>query len=125
MLSLSKSIEQNLITVLERAFPQEAEEVKSLGKYLDPQLTPASKPEFGDFQINGALALAKKIKKQPREIGEIIIKHLEQDSFFLDLCDQPKLAGPGFINLTIKKKFLIQEIILRLSDFLFKKSFYV
>jgi len=42
---------------VERAFPEAAAAAGEAGAPLDPQLGPASKPEFGDFQANGALAL--------------------------------------------------------------------
>ena len=42
---------------------------------------PASKPEFGDFQINCALALAKEIK-QPRNIAQQIANQLQKDNDF-------------------------------------------
>ena len=52
MLSLSHILESQLRAAMQRAFP-------AVEAVLDPQLVPASKPEFGDFQANGALPLAK------------------------------------------------------------------
>jgi len=46
-----------LLGAVERAFPEAAAAAGEAGAPLDPQLGPASKPEFGDFQANGALAL--------------------------------------------------------------------
>ena len=51
MLSLSQSLDAQLRAAMQRAFPE-------ADAGLDPQLAPASKPEFGDFQANGALPLA-------------------------------------------------------------------
>ena len=48
MLSLSHTLEAQLRAAMQRAFPE-------ADAGLDPQLAPASKPEFGDFQANGAL----------------------------------------------------------------------
>ena len=55
MLSLSQSLDAQLRAAMQRAFPE-------ADAGLDPQLAPASKPEFGDFQANGALPLAKPLK---------------------------------------------------------------
>lgn len=51
---------------LERAFPEAAAAAAGAGYPLDPQLAPASKPEFGDFQANGALALARPLRQASR-----------------------------------------------------------
>ena len=62
MLSLSQSLDAQLRAAMQRAFPE-------ADAGLDPQLAPASKPEFGDFQANGALPLAKPLKQAPRQIA--------------------------------------------------------
>ncbi len=80
------------------------------------QLVPATKPEFGDFQINSALALAKKAQKSPRQIAESIVKALQEQNGFNDICLPPEIAGPGFINLTIQEKCLTNEITCLIQD---------
>jgi arginyl-tRNA synthetase len=72
----------------------------------DPVLVPASKPEFGDYQANGAMALAKRLKTKPRAIAEQIVHHLEVS----DLCEPPEIAGPGFINLRLKPTYLEAQL---------------
>ena len=109
MLSLSQSLDAQLRAAMQRAFP-EADAV------LDPQLAPASKPEFGDFQANGALPLAKPLKQAPRQIATAIVEQLQADSAFTDLCLEPQIAGPGFINLTILPERLAAEVSSRLGD---------
>ncbi len=83
---------------------------------LDPQLVPATKPEFGDFQVNCALTLAKPLRKPPREIALAIVEKIKHDEQFLELCEVPLIAGPGFINITVKPKCLISELEHRLRD---------
>lgn len=73
---------------------------------VDPMLVPASNPKFGDYQFNAALGLSKKLKQSPRAIAETIIQHLEIG----DICLNPEIAGPGFINLTIKPEYLEAQI---------------
>lgn len=47
---------------LGRAFGAEAEGA-------DPMVTPATRPDFGDYQCNAALALAKRLKAKPRDVA--------------------------------------------------------
>ena len=109
MLCIANALEAQLREAMQRAFP----EVDAL---LDPQLAPASKPEFGDFQANGALPLAKPLKQAPRQIAGAIVEALQADPAFTDLCLAPQIAGPGFINLTIRPERLAAEVSARLGD---------
>ena len=109
MLSLSQSLDAQLRAAMQRAFPE-------ADAGLDPQLAPASKPEFGDFQANGALPLAKPLKQAPRQIATAIVEQLQADPAFTDLCLEPQIAGPGFINLTIRPERLAAEVSARLGD---------
>lgn len=72
----------------------------------DPMLTPATNPKFGDFQCNLAMGLAKKLGKQPRAIASQLLEHLE----IADFCEPPEIAGPGFINLTVKSAYLETQL---------------
>tara|TARA_Y100001968_G_scaffold297456_1_gene306460 strand:- start:52846 stop:54654 length:1809 start_codon:yes stop_codon:yes gene_type:complete len=112
LVALTEQVEN----ALEKAFPNESCIAKEAGKKLEPQIVPASKPEFGDFQINGALGLAKKIKQPPRQIAQAIVQQLRKNKKFEELCELPEIAGPGFINITIKADCLIAEIQKRLND---------
>ncbi|MBJ7493326.1 MAG: arginine--tRNA ligase, partial [Synechococcales cyanobacterium SupBloom_Metag_052] len=66
MLTVFRALEGQLRAATGRAFPEAAAAAEASGKPLDPALGPASKPEFGDFQANGALALAKPLGLPPR-----------------------------------------------------------
>jgi arginyl-tRNA synthetase len=73
-----------------------------------PALVALSKnPKFGDYQVNGVMAAAKKIKTNPRQLAEQIIGQLELD----DICEPPEIAGPGFINLRLKDDFLAKRLL--------------
>ena len=52
----------------------------------------------GDMATNAAMVLAKDAGKKPRELAEAIAEKLRAD----DLVDKVTVAGPGFINLTLK-----------------------
>ena len=69
---------------------------------VDPELRPATKPQFGHFQSNVALRLAKTEGRPPREVAQSIIERVQLD----DLCETPEIAGPGFINLRLKASVL-------------------
>ncbi|MDP6834254.1 MAG: arginine--tRNA ligase, partial [Prochlorococcaceae cyanobacterium ETNP1_MAG_9] len=116
MLVVSTSLNIHIKNALEKAFPEAAAKANAQGTTLDPQLVAASKPEFGDFQVNGALQLAKTLKTSPREIALAIIKQLQDNEEFLYLCKAPEIAGPGFINLTLKEECLKGEIAKQLKD---------
>lgn len=57
----------------------------------------SDRPDLSDFQCNGALALAKSERKNPREIATRIMSELERDSDFANIS----IDGPGFINLSL------------------------
>jgi arginyl-tRNA synthetase len=116
MLSILHELNDRLQGALEEAFPAAAAAAAAEGTALDAQLGPASKPEFGDFQANGALALAKRLGLQPRVIATALVEKLEAAAGFSDLCERPQIAGPGFINLTIKPERLAAEVASRLLD---------
>ncbi|MFT5339326.1 MAG: arginyl-tRNA synthetase [Cyanobium sp.] len=116
MLRIAQTLETHLRSAMERAFPQAAAEAEAAGRCLDPQLAPASKPEFGDFQANGALPLAKPLGQPPRAIATAIVEQLQADPAFAELCCEPQIAGPGFINLTLRPERLASELAERLGD---------
>jgi arginyl-tRNA synthetase len=109
MLRIAHLLEAQLRAAMERALPGAA-------RPLDPQLAPASKPEFGDFQANGALPLAKPLGQPPRQIAQAIVEQLAADPAFTELCLEPVIAGPGFINLTLRPERLTAAVAERLGD---------
>lgn len=112
MLRIAQSLENQLRDAMQRAFPEAA----AAGQAFDPQLAPASKPEFGDFQANGALPLAKPLGQPPRKIAEAVVEQLKADEGFMALCQEPQIAGPGFINITLQPERLAAEVQQRLGD---------
>jgi arginyl-tRNA synthetase len=116
MLTVLHALEAQLRAAMERAFPDAAAAAQAAGQPLDPQLAPASKPEFGDFQANGALPLAKPLGQPPRRIAEAVVAELTSDPAFTELCLEPQIAGPGFINLTLRPERLAAEVQARLGD---------
>jgi len=69
----------------------------------------SNRPDLGQFQCNGALAAAKSLGRNPREIAQHIVDLLPAQGVFADVS----IAGPGFINLTLDDTYLadvVQEI---------------
>jgi arginyl-tRNA synthetase len=79
---------------------------------IDPELRPASKPQFGHYQSNVALRLANSERKSPREVAANIVAKLEVS----DLCEPLEVAGPGFINFRLRTEVLAQAATDQLAD---------
>ncbi|MHC4126161.1 MAG: arginine--tRNA ligase domain-containing protein, partial [Planctomycetota bacterium] len=67
----------------------------------------AVNPKFGDYQANGVMALAKKLKTNPRKLAEAVVEKLD----ISDICEKPEIAGPGFINLRLKTNFIAESLL--------------
>ncbi|MGO8910971.1 MAG: arginine--tRNA ligase [Bradyrhizobium sp.] len=59
---------------------------------------PPKDPSHGDMATNAAMVLAKEARTKPRDLAEKIASRLRTD----DLIASVDVAGPGFINLTLK-----------------------
>lgn len=82
---------------------------------LEPELgrvVISQRRELGQFQCNGALAAAKKAKKNPREIAETVVQALEKKGHFSELS----LAGPGFINMSLNDQYLTEHFAALAAD---------
>lgn len=72
---------------------------------LDPKFAVvkvSDRPDLSDFQCNGALALAKAERKNPREIAAAVAEKLAQDA---DL-EKVTVDGPGFLNIKVKNELI-------------------
>lgn len=63
-------------------------------------------PQFGDYQVNGVMALAKRLGQNPRELAQRVIDKLDLG----DYAEKVELAGPGFINIFIDSGFLTRGL---------------
>ncbi len=73
---------------------------------------PSAKPEFGDYQANGVMAAAKALKTKPRDLAETLLAHLDLS----DLAESIDIAGPGFINITLKADWLGERLTAAADD---------
>ncbi len=75
----------------------------------DPVVRPS---DHSDLQANGALALARRLGRPPREIAEAVVA---QDDL-AGICSQVEVAGPGFINLTFSDAYLAGAVAAMAAD---------
>ncbi|XP_059913621.1 arginine--tRNA ligase, cytoplasmic [Gadus macrocephalus] len=99
MLNINQRLQQVFEDAIRAACPQVA----------DPPLavTPGRDPKFGDYQCNSAMALGQMLKARgekvtPREIAQKILENLPEN----ELIEKTEIAGPGFINIHIRKPFV-------------------
>ncbi len=64
------------------------------------QVTRTKDPSHGDFATNLAMMLAKPAGKNPRELAQLLIEHLPQNTSI----DRVEIAGPGFINFFVSQQ---------------------
>ena len=99
-----KSIREYVEISVEKAF-DEAQIDNKFAKVVKSQ-----RPDLCQFQCNGALAAAKNLGKNPRELGQKVADILSKNTDFTKV----EIAGAGFINITLKDeiiaKVLSQEI---------------
>ena len=75
----------------------------------DPVIRPS---QFADFQANVALALAKRLRRSPRDVATAITEHLD----ISDVCSKVEISGPGFINLTLRDDWIAHQVHDLLTD---------
>ncbi len=73
----------------------------------DPMIRPAQNPDFGDFQSNAAMGLAKKLARKPRDLAGEIVDALDIDA----IAESVEIAGPGFINIRLRAEALAAALI--------------
>jgi len=96
---------KSILDILEERISAAMEQVAGTGPCA-AIVRPATDPRFGDYQANGVMPLAKQLKRNPRELAEHIVEHLD----LADICEPPEVAGPGFINLRLKPQFVAARL---------------
>ncbi|MDQ3815828.1 MAG: arginine--tRNA ligase, partial [Armatimonadota bacterium] len=75
-------------------------------------VVPCAHEQFGDYQFNGALSLAKAVRTNPRGLAQQIVAALD----VADISAPPEIAGPGFINFRLKREFVERMAAQALAD---------
>ncbi len=71
----------------------------------------SNRAEFGHYQANGVMGAAKQLKMNPRELAAKVIEALDLN----DIAEKVEIAGPGFLNIHLKKAWLSQQLELALN----------
>ncbi|MDP6490488.1 MAG: arginine--tRNA ligase [Kiritimatiellia bacterium] len=74
--------------------------------FTDIAVVDTANPEFGDYQCNAAMGLAKVLRQAPRAIAETVAKAPDQP----DCLDRLEVAGPGFLNLYLDSDWLARHV---------------
>ncbi|CNH46846.1 arginyl-tRNA synthetase [Yersinia thracica] len=72
----------------------------------EPQVRQSAKVQFGDYQANGVMAVAKKLGMQPRQLAEKVIEQLSLDG----IASKVEIAGPGFINIFLDRQWVASKV---------------
>ena len=72
----------------------------------EPQVRQSAKVQFGDYQANGVMAVAKKLGMAPRQLAEQVLSHLDLSG----IANKVEIAGPGFINIFLDPAFLAENV---------------
>lgn len=99
--SLASSLQQQLADALTAALPDAGA--------ADPLLR---RSDRADFQANGILALAKKLKGNPRELASQVTAALPAGELIKDI----EVSGPGFLNITLSDKAIVETLAARAAD---------
>jgi len=90
----------------------EAMDAAGLPQGTNPAISVSTKPQFGDYQANGVMGAAKKLKTNPRELATKVVEHLTPELIERrGIAEKIELAGPGFINIHLNKKWLSEQLI--------------
>ena len=73
---------------------------------FEPRVQPAQDAKFGDFQCNDVMKLSKTLHRAPRDIAQAALSAVPLS----DMLEKAEVAGPGFINLTVKPDWLAKQI---------------
>ncbi|OEE67973.1 arginine--tRNA ligase [Enterovibrio norvegicus FF-33] len=72
----------------------------------------SAKPQFGDYQANGIMGVAKKLGGNPRDFAQKVLDALDLDG----IASKTEIAGPGFINIFLSPEWLGEQAGLALAD---------
>ncbi|MFJ9431705.1 arginine--tRNA ligase [Streptomyces sp. NPDC101490] len=99
--SLASTVQQRLADGLSAALPEAGA--------ADPLLR---RSDRADFQANGILALAKRLKGNPRELATQVVAAIPEN----DVLREIEVSGPGFLNITLTDAAIVRTLAARAAD---------
>ena len=104
------------MSILKELIEDIKKDIKEAGYEVEnPAIEPSNRRDLGEYQLNDAMQLVKTYHENPRVIAEKISKAMENDDRFENI----NIAGPGFINFSLSKKYSI-EILNRMNKDIFE-----
>ena len=108
---MSQTFADQLSRLLNEAL-QETASAADIPSDFVAQIDQAQNRQFGDYQSNVAMILAKQVKKTPSDLAAEIIEAIPESN----LIQTPEIAGPGFINFRITETALDTRLTELLAD---------
>jgi arginyl-tRNA synthetase len=99
--SIKMNIKQILATKVSAAMV-----AAGLPEDTNPAISLSNRPQFGDYQANGVMGAAKKLKTNPRELATKVVENLD----LTGIANKIELAGPGFINIHLDQNWLAVQL---------------
>jgi len=104
-ITMKKSLLMNIKEILSTKVSA-AMVAAGLPEGTNPALSLSNRPNFGDYQANGVMGAAKKLKTNPRELATKVVAELDLEG----IASKVELAGPGFINIHLDEKWLAAQL---------------
>lgn len=112
MQTLCELLQEKATEAIDRAFGDQLSQEEAIAEVVQ-----CAQENFGHYQCNSALRLAKILKKSPRQVAEAIVEKMEQKApSQAAMYSKVEIAGPGFINITLDPIFLSKELQNMLED---------
>ena len=101
MQTVSQQLQERVASALQKTADELGADSALLSADLS-RVVPTANAQFGDYQWNGALGLAKQWKTNPRALAQKLLENLDVSG----LSQTPEIAGPGFVNFRLEPSFL-------------------
>lgn len=96
----------NILALLQQRFAEALADFTETPAEFAAMVRPAGDAKFGDFQANCCMPLGKRNGVNPRDLAVRLVDKLD----VTDICEPPEVAGPGFINLTVRQEVLEKSL---------------
>jgi len=110
MMKISKTIDQilaqNVQTALQKAFPE------GLPEGFSSSVVKTADARNGDYQCNDAMALAKLLRKAPRDVAAAVVQALGTP----EMVQSVEIAGPGFMNFRLRPEWTAARVMAQAAD---------
>lgn len=98
--TLSESLSAWLAQGFSKAFGDQAGDTSRI------RAVPSANPQFGDYQCNACMSMAKTLKRKPRDIAQAVVEACEVN----ECVERAEVAGPGFINVSLDTAWLARQL---------------